>query len=101
MTADLSPLEALLQSVESTAPALFDAAVVPSPDDAVALARAYAARRKVIRQQLIALARAAHPRDNGQANWTDSTHRKLYQYPSDLTDQRLLDLIDNPARPVA
>ncbi len=57
-------------------------------EQAIAEARAYTAKRKTIRKLLIAAARAANPRV------TDNETRKLHCFTSDLSDKRLLALID-------
>lgn len=54
--------------------------------------------RKQIRKRLIALAREANPHSaqvvgNTEAGWTSTDHRKLWQFPSDLSEERLLNLI--------
>lgn len=69
--------------------------------EAIQLARNWIVVRKRVRAQLIAAARAVHPASQfgfaiaGQGD--ENTVRKLYQFPSDLSEERLLRLIDNPA----
>jgi hypothetical protein len=66
--------------------------------EAIALAQDWVAIRKEVRARLIAMARANHPENtyrdfvNSWGQWTNNTVRKLYRYPTDLTDERLLQL---------
>lgn len=75
--------------------------------EALALATQWVSARKDVRSRLIKLARANHPAatymvdpldqdawDNSWHGWTDNAVRKLYQYPADLSDERLLGLAD-------
>lgn len=69
--------------------------------EALDRARDWVAHRREVRTHLIALARKANPVNaetvpprDGQGFW-NSFVRKLYQFPSDLNEERLLDLIDN------
>lgn len=67
------------------------------PTEAVQMARDWVAVRKTVRTHLIALARAAHPHpvvDSPRGTWESSDVRKLYQFPSDLSDERLLKLVE-------
>lgn len=66
---------------------------------AIATAKAYLAKRKEVRKALLTAARAKHPHYDCSGRLRPATQldyelRKLYHYPSDLTDQRLLDLIE-------
>lgn len=66
---------------------------------AIALARKYAKERRLIRVELIAAARHKHPpskvgRMPDDETVYERTIRKLYAFPADLSDERLLELID-------
>jgi hypothetical protein len=73
-------------------------------EDALEIARYWVLHRVAVRKQLIALAREANPIDakvglpvDGQGIERDI--RKLWQFPSDLSEERLLNLIDNGKLP--
>jgi hypothetical protein len=62
---------------------------------AVKLVSDYAVVRKQVRERLIAMARDNNPAATGSAThpgWSSTEVRKLYQFPSDLSDERLLKL---------
>ena len=64
--------------------------------EAIQLARQWVACRAEVRKHLIALAREANPRperfaDHGRG--LENAIRKLYQYPNDLSEEQLLNLI--------
>lgn len=68
---------------------------------ALELARNWVGRRKDVRAHLIRLAREANPRSANYADAEPRTYsnavRKLWHFPSDLSEERLLWLIDNGA----
>jgi hypothetical protein len=59
---------------------------------AIAAARTWVSVRKEVRRHLIAAARERHPR-GGEGLWS-TEERKLWNYPSDLSEARLLALIE-------
>jgi hypothetical protein len=63
---------------------------------AIREAREWVAIRSGIRKHLIAEARLQHPEPQTHEAWESNEVRKLYQFPSDLSEARLLGLIDNP-----
>lgn len=68
---------------------------------AVDLARQWVKVRKQVRALLIDAARQANPMSlaaagNPRPRTQENTLRKLWEYPADLSEQRLLDLIDTP-----
>lgn len=69
-------------------------------DESIKLARDWVAVRKQVRMTLVTQARAAHPVDANTyyQPWPSNEVRKLYNHPADLSEERLLKLIDNPAK---
>jgi hypothetical protein len=63
-------------------------------NEAIALARKWARARLAIRKHLIAEARRLNPARVSYPLWDNDEHRKLFNYPSDLSEARLLALID-------
>lgn len=61
--------------------------------EAIKAAFAWLEIREEVRKELIEAAREAHPHSEYSFGWENSTVRKLYQFPSDLSEQRLLGLI--------
>jgi len=64
-------------------------------EEAIATARAWVGQRKEVRRRLICVARRLHPIPEDDPYFhigENNTLRKLYQYPSDLGDERLLIL---------
>ncbi len=74
-------------------------------EEAITVARSWMHVRKEVRRQLIAAARDANPVDAPLAGvptfddqtqgWPSNDIRKLWQFPSDLSEERLLALIDS------
>jgi hypothetical protein len=67
-------------------------------EQAIKAAFAWLEIRKEVREELIKAAREAHPLEADIAEapvkpWENNTVRKLYQFPSDLSEERLLGLI--------
>jgi hypothetical protein len=66
-------------------------------DEAIKAARDWVKHRKEVRMQLIEAARRQHPHlVTPEMDSRYNEIRKLHQFPSDLSEQRLLELIDNP-----
>lgn len=69
--------------------------------DALELARDWVAKRTKVRKRLIAMAREANPinaprpQELYASAFPDNNVRKLWQYPHDLSEERLLALIEN------
>lgn len=69
--------------------------------EAVILARSWVRNRREVRKHLVALARELNPKPNWTENLDENgretdlgrTLRKLWEYPSDLSEERLLNLI--------
>ena len=59
---------------------------------AISTARSWLRVRDEVRKHLIEAAREAHPHADGQ-EWESTEVRKLYQFPSDLSEERLMKLI--------
>jgi hypothetical protein len=59
--------------------------------DAIGVTRSWLRIRQEVRRNLIEAAREAHPHRDGEI-WESSEIRKLYQYPSDLSEERLMRL---------
>jgi hypothetical protein len=57
-------------------------------EEAISIARSWVGWRREVRRHLIKAARERHPRV-----WS-TEERKLWNYPSDLSEARLLALID-------
>lgn len=64
--------------------------------EAIQIARAWVATRKEVRRHLIDLAREVTPWTN--ESWDDNTVRKLYHYTAELSEERILKLIDGAAK---
>jgi hypothetical protein len=63
--------------------------------EAIQLARQWVACRAEVRKQLIAMAREASPLPLAAGQGNEREIWKLWQFPSDLSEERLLRLIDN------
>jgi hypothetical protein len=65
-------------------------------EQAIKAAKDWLEIRKEVRLTLIEAAREAHPQGVSTASlprWESNEIRKLYQFPTDLSEQRLLGLI--------
>jgi len=69
-------------------------ATVNDRDQAIRATREWLAIRLEVRKFLIDAARDAHPIKRRDEDWESNSVRKLYQYPNDLSEQRLLSLIE-------
>jgi hypothetical protein len=60
--------------------------------EAISVATSWARIRDEVRKELVQAAREANPVPDGKP-YPNNEVRKLYQYPGDLSEQRLLKLI--------
>lgn len=71
------------------------ATAISTQEQAIKITKAWLAIRLEVRRYLIDAAKARHPAAEVGEEWESNAVRKLYQYPNDLSEQRLIYLIED------